>query len=65
MYLDADVFWSILYRYKDILWRYRSFLEEEELLYVFVFETIEFIFDWTIIESWNLIVNKLWRIYEW
>ena len=31
--------------------RYRSFLEGEELLYVFVFATKEFIFDWTIIKS--------------
>ena len=30
--------------------RYRSFLEGEEL-YVFVFEIKEFIFDWTIIKS--------------
>ena len=30
--------------------RYRSFLEGEELLYVF-FETKEFIFVWTIIKS--------------
>ena len=31
--------------------RYRSFLEGEEWLYIFVFGTKEFIFDWTIIES--------------
>ena len=31
--------------------RHRSFLEGEKLLYVFVFGTQEFIFDWTIIES--------------
>ena len=34
---------------------YRSILEREELLYVFVFGTKEFIFDWAIIKSWNLI----------
>ena len=34
MYLDADVFWSILYIGIKILlgFRYRSFLEGEELL---------------------------------
>ena len=31
--------------------RFRSFLEEEELLYVLVLGTKEFIFYWTIIKS--------------
>ena len=52
MYLDVDVFCSILIGIKILFgFRYKSFLQEEELFYVSVFGTKEFIFDWTIIKS--------------
>ena len=47
-----QVYFGIFYIGIKILlgFRYRSFLEGEEL-YVFAFGTKEFIFDWTIIKS--------------